>query len=238
MFAKTGVAIMLALQLGVAAAIAAIVALHLNNVSISVSSGSASVTQGTCLLGTAGGGNLCLFAYLVAGVGGAIAIISTIFACLTCACCCGIGHVFDLVLNIVGAAWYAGSGALLTTTAFQQPAKDFPEGTWRTVTWILCWVGAGLFVIMAIISGALMCNACRGGRRDKKKKPLAGDVEAAAITSDGKPGYYDNTTTYNNDAANMARDQSPYAAPQPTTVAPYSTSTSYTAAPAPTSAPY
>ncbi len=49
-------------QLGVAAAIAAIVALHLNDVSISVSSGTATVSQGTCLLGSAGGGNLCLFA--------------------------------------------------------------------------------------------------------------------------------------------------------------------------------
>lgn len=155
------------LQLGTALAVILITYYKLSHISnFHVDGQSRTYTSsGTCLMGQdTNSTKLCVYAYFIAGVSILATIIVSLFLCCTCDLC-GCGSVFEFLFAAAGTAWWAIAAIVLMKNSWQADDANVSMHDWRLANWIICWVGCGLFLLLALLSFARAISMCCGGRK-------------------------------------------------------------------------
>ncbi|CAL5224584.1 g7291 [Coccomyxa viridis] len=161
------------LQFGTALAVILITYFKLSHISsFNVNGQNRSYSStGTCLLGPdTNTTTLCVYAYFIAGISILATIIVALFLCCTCDLC-GCGSVFEFIFAAAGTAWWAIAAIVLMKKSWAADDANVGNHDWRLANWIICWVGCGLFLLLAILSFARainqLCACCNGGRNNR-----------------------------------------------------------------------
>eukprot|EP00877_Chromochloris_zofingiensis_P006490 jgi/Chrzof1/2094/Cz11g02160.t1 len=154
------------MQVAGAAAVVAITALKLTD--INVQRQGLNVTSNVqCLLGSSDQvGNLCYYAYAVAGFSLLASVALSLVQCITCNLC-GCGRLLDTAFAGVGTAWWIAA-ALVFTKYGQASPQDLPNVNWRNSIYIISWAEVGLFGLMLLTCLATLLARCFGCCRDDR----------------------------------------------------------------------
>lgn len=154
------------LQIAVAIGVIGVVAGCLNKqTEVTVADGSPPAQMSVCYA-TTRSVDICWYSYWAAACSIAVSLTISLFNI-----CCPRRKVafclsIETVLGLVGAAWWCGSAIAELVLANEANAANLPYSTCRTVSWILCWVNAGLFTLSFLTSAAGCCAACCGFNDD------------------------------------------------------------------------
>lgn len=159
------------LQLGAALAVILITYYKLSHISkFSVNAGDRTYdAQGTCLLNAdTSKTDMCVYAYTISGVSIIATFIVALFLCCTCDLC-GCGSVLEFLFAAAGTAWWAIGAIVIMQRSFAADNANVANHSWRMAEWIICWVGCGLFLLLALLSFARMiadlCACCGGSNK-------------------------------------------------------------------------
>ncbi|KAG1676148.1 hypothetical protein FOA52_004988 [Chlamydomonas sp. UWO 241] len=131
-----------------------------------------------CMLGDADG-NLCVYAYVVAGLSLALSLALSIFLCFTCNLC-GLGPVLEAICSGFGAVWWLAASLVFSAYVGDANSAD-PEfypavARWRNAVAVLSWVTFGLFTaVFTVYIGKMLAkicacfNCCDDGDEGKKE---------------------------------------------------------------------
>ncbi len=157
-----------AIQVILAAAIIALVAVKLQDTTWYAEDGKTFDVQVTCALGTAvESGSLCDYVYAVAGISMAVSLAISLLQCCTCNLC-GLGSILDLLFAGVGTAWWAIAAAVVQTNVSDASDEDLPLQNYRTSVVVMMWVEVALFALL-VLSGIFQCCGSCGGRKNSSK---------------------------------------------------------------------